>query len=228
MNSIPQNVSKSATSSDLATRPIDKILAALNYQGPRDGRNHKCTCPAHDDRKESLSVTEGDDGKVLVKCFAGCDTKKVLAAVGLKMTDLFPPKARSTKAKTKETLGRIVATYDYTDANGKLLYQVTRHNPKDFRQRQPDGNGGWLWSITNPQVRLVLYCLPELLAAPITDWVFVVEGEKDVDNLRERGLVATCNVQGAGKWKPEYNDWLRDRHVCILPDNKPSPNHCWV
>jgi hypothetical protein len=41
---------------------------------------------------------------------------------------------------------RIVATYDYQDEHGNLLLQVCRMEPKDFRQRRPDGNGGWKWS----------------------------------------------------------------------------------
>lgn len=43
---------------------------------------------------------------------------------------------------------RIVATYDYTDAHGELLFQVVRYHPKDFRQRRPDGKGGWVWKLT--------------------------------------------------------------------------------
>ena len=42
-------------------------------------------------------------------------------------------------------LGTVVATYDYTDRDGKLLYQVLRLEPKSFRQRRPDGNGGHAW-----------------------------------------------------------------------------------
>ncbi|MGC4414772.1 MULTISPECIES: DNA primase [Cupriavidus] len=50
----------------------------------------KCICPAHDDKSPSLSVTEKDDGRVLVHCFGGCDSSEVLAAVGLDMSALFP------------------------------------------------------------------------------------------------------------------------------------------
>ena len=56
----------------------------------------------------------------------------------------------------KDKPGRIVATYDYTDGDGKLLYQVLRYDPKDFRQRRPDGNGGWIWKL---EERRVLYRL---------------------------------------------------------------------
>jgi hypothetical protein len=48
-------------------------------------------CPAHDDRSPSLSIRECDDGRALVHCFGGCDTSEVIAAIGLQMSDLFPP-----------------------------------------------------------------------------------------------------------------------------------------
>jgi DNA primase len=56
--------------------------------------------------------------------------------------------------------------------------------------------------------------------------VFVCEGEKDVDNLRGLGLTATCNSGGAGKWKPEYAEYLKGKSVIILPDNdSPGQQH---
>ena len=55
---------------------------------------------------------------------------------------------------------KIVATYDYTDANGgALLYQVVRYEPKDFRQRRPDGNGGWIWKLGDKRI---IYRWPEI------------------------------------------------------------------
>ncbi len=112
---------------------------------------------------------------------------------------------------------RIVATYDYRDEQGQRLFQALRYDPKDFNQRRPDGRGGWIYNLEG--VRRILYRLPELLAADRDAVVYLVEGEKDVDRLRNLGLVATCNPQGASKWRPEYGDFLRERHVVILPDN---------
>jgi len=99
------------------------------------------------------------------------------------------------------------------------LYQVVRLKPKDFRQRTPAAGGGWEWKLGT--VRRVPYRLPELISADPGEWVFIVEGERDVDGLRDRGLVATTNCGGAGKWRPEYNEYLRGRRVAILPDNDP-------
>lgn len=112
---------------------------------------------------------------------------------------------------------RIAATYDYRDEAGALLFQVVRFEPKDFRQRRLDGKDGWLWKLDD--VRRVLYKLPELLAADPAESVFIGEGERDVDNLGVLGLVATTNAGGAGKWRAEYAESLRGRHVVILADN---------
>ncbi len=112
---------------------------------------------------------------------------------------------------------RIVDTYDYTDEAGELLYQVVRYAPKDFRQRRPDGKGGWIYDLEG--VRRVLYRLPNLARAPTNQPVFVPEGEKDVDRLLGLGLLATTNAMGAGKWRPEYNEPLRGRRVFIVADN---------
>jgi hypothetical protein len=119
---------------------------------------------------------------------------------------------------------RIVATYDYQDEAGVLRYQVVRFAPKVFRQRRPDGNGGWHWNMQS--VQRLPYRLPELLAADPAAPVFIPEGEKDVENLRALNLVATTNPMGAGKWRPEYNGPLRGRHVVVLADHdEPGGRH---
>ncbi|NZA02858.1 toprim domain-containing protein [Ottowia beijingensis] len=120
------------------------------------------------------------------------------------------PAPKASKAPTK-----IVSTYDYRNEQGELLMQVVRMEPKTFRQRRPDGER-WSWSVKD--VRVVPYRLPELAAAPDAV-VYLVEGEKDADRLASLGLVATCNAGGAGKWRKEHSEFLRGRHVVVLPDN---------
>ena len=60
------------------------------------GRNGSWTacCPAHDDKGPSLAVRENEDGRILLHCFAGCETANVLGAIGMDMTDLFPPDSK--------------------------------------------------------------------------------------------------------------------------------------
>src|SRR5262245_19146141 len=97
-------------------------------------------CPAHDDNRSSLSVGVGEEGHILVKCHAGCETPAVASALGLEMRDLMPK--GNGHAGQPFTIRK---TYDYQDEDGRLLYQVVRLEPKDFRVRRPDGAGGWIW-----------------------------------------------------------------------------------
>jgi putative DNA primase/helicase len=116
---------------------------------------------------------------------------------------------------------KIDKTYDYTDERGICLFQAVRYESKDFRQRRTDGNGGWIWNLDD--VRRVLYRLPEVIAA-VADGktIHIVEGEKDADNLRELGFIATTNPMGAGKWDATYNEFLRRADVVIIGDNDDS------
>jgi hypothetical protein len=112
---------------------------------------------------------------------------------------------------------QVVATYDYTDEDGAVLFQVQRFAPKSFRQRRPEGTG---WTYKLGDVRRVLYRLPELLEAVDEGrTIYVVEGEKSADRLAGIGLAATCSPGGAGKWRNEYNTPLTGAHVIVLPDN---------
>jgi|GEM_PF-440626 len=183
-----------------AMNPVEKVVNALQDRGlkvTKSAGQWMAQCPSHEDRKPSLAIGEGDDLRALLNCHAGCANESVTAALGLTMADLYPERQEQPR--------RIVTTYDYTDEAGEILFQTVRYDPKDFRQRRPDGNGGWVWNLIG--TRRVLYRLPELLAA--TGTVYDVEGEKDADRLIALGLTATCNPMGAGKWREEYVDYLR-------------------
>jgi hypothetical protein len=113
-----------------------------------------------------------------------------------------------------ESHGKIVEAYDYSDKDGKLLFQICRKDPKsDFPVRRPDGHGNWIWNVQG--VRRVLYRLPEVLKARL---VCVAEGEKDCDNLAKLGFVATTNPFGAGKWRDKYSETLRGKDVIVFGD----------
>lgn len=217
---------------------IKQILTHFDVRrGPKGAEGYyEACCPTHGDKKASLIIGPGDTG-VRVKCLAGCRTEDVLAAVGLTMRDLFydhdrpsAPKAAAPKAppppredKPKDDPAekrRVERVYAYTDEQGKILFEVVRYVPKDFRQRVPDASqrGGYRWSIKG--VRPVIYHLPQVLEAiKAGRTVFVVEGEKDADNLALLGAVATTCAMGAGKWHKEHSAFLQDAEVCILPDN---------
>jgi putative DNA primase/helicase len=177
----------------------------------RSGDGWTAKCPAHDDRRSSLSIGRGDTQPWVLKCHAGCAVDAILEAAHLTMPDLLTPSRRVNGHRST------VATYDYRDEQGTLLYQICRMEPKDFRQRRPDGHGGWIWKLGT--VRRVLYRLPELARQTV---VYITEGEKDVDRLWSLGVPATTNAGGAGKWRPEYAQQLCAAgvtSVAILPDN---------
>ncbi len=72
--------------------PVQRVIAALrehNYEPRRAGDGWTCRCPAHDDRNPSLSIDVGDDGRALLRCFAGCELSAIVAAIGLRASDLF-------------------------------------------------------------------------------------------------------------------------------------------
>lgn len=188
--------------------PMENVVAALERLGSRRIGND-WTCPVHEDEKPSLSVGEGADRRVLLKCQRGCSTEAVVAALGLQMADLFENRGR-------RGMDEPTHVYDYVDERGNLLFQVCRFPGKKFRQRRPGPSGKWTWNLDG--VRRVLYRLADLVSRP-GETVFVVEGEKDVDRLRELELFATTNPMGAGKWRDEYKESLRDRDVAIIPDS---------
>jgi 5S rRNA maturation endonuclease (ribonuclease M5) len=204
---------------DRSMPSIESILGSLNHV-QRSGKGWTARCPAHDDQRNSLSVSQGDDHRILLHCHAGCRPEAIVKALGMDMRDLFPtyipPKVESFKMQQRRN---IIAIYDYNDVNGQLLCQVVRFQPKNFKQRRPGENSDWIWNLNG--VPRVLYRLPELSTADLSEPVLITEGEKDVETLRTLGLVSTTNPGGAGKWQPEYDEVLRGRHVVILPDNDP-------
>ena len=177
-----------------------ELAAVLSGATRRNDHWWEARCPAHDDQKPSLNFRDGDQGLIL-KCHAGCTRRQILAAVERKNPHLASSRDRTSPSAPSN----LVATYPYRDGNGTLLYEVVRYEPKGFRQRQPDDQGGWIWHIQG--VRRVLYRLPELQTLA-RGYVLILEGEKDVDRLRDLGWPATTNPEGAGKWKEDYTQQL--------------------
>lgn len=70
----------------------DKLLARLDRVKRTGPGRWVARCPAHDDRGPSLGIRELEDGRTLLHCFAGCTAHEVVAAAGLELSDLFPPR----------------------------------------------------------------------------------------------------------------------------------------
>ena len=193
--------------------PVDLVLSRLGLNNVKKvSGGYMARCPVHDDKNPSLSITEGDDGRVLLKCFAGCSTEEIVKALGLTMSDLFPPSSKPQKKKAD-----VLPTYFYTDEKGKIIFGIVRTPQKQFMAVHLDGDG-WAYGMggANPTI----YNLPKVVdAVNKGELVFVVEGEKDADNLTMLGFVATTNPFGAGKWHDEYSNYLKNADVVIIPDN---------
>src|SRR5262245_4638636 len=134
--------------------------------------------------------------------------------------------AKSEKPKKRihgdrhPTLGKPAKEYDYSNADGKLVFQSVRFEPKTFRPRQPDGNGGWFWDLQGLDDKLVLYRLQEITeAVSLGHTIYILEGEKDVLTAVEIGLDATCCQGGSSGWRSIYNETFRGADVVITPDN---------
>ncbi|WP_287620889.1 phage/plasmid primase, P4 family [Clostridium sp.] len=204
----------------------------------------KAVCPCHRDKNASLSLTYDEaTQKTLVYCHAGCDTHEILTSVGLTFEDL------GTTNKSKEENSNIENIYSYVDENGVLLFEKIRFKNKDFRQRRYiDGKTIWgvsagiytetypgsnnyspkerpgAKSITLQEQPKILYNLPKLLNAIKNGYpVYIVEGEKDVNNMTKLGLIATTAPSGGGngnkKWLDSYSKYFKGASVVILPDN---------
>jgi hypothetical protein len=183
----------------------ERLVAKLAEAGQR-GNNGSWTCPAHEDSNPSLSVSRGERGVVL-HCHAGCGTPEVVAALGMKLEDLFDDDPQPQRS-------HVDAVYPYHDEGGELLYEVVRFVPKDFRQRRPVP-GGYEWRLGG--ARRVLYRLPEVRRAALAgETVWLCEGEKDADAVRALGACGTTNPGGAGKWREHYCESLIGAQVMIV------------
>jgi putative DNA primase/helicase len=180
---------------------LDSFLSRLEgVKRMPSGYAARCPNPvhAHGDANPSLSVNQGKGQPIVVHCHAGCSADAIVEAMGLTFADLMGKP-------------EVVASYEYRRADNTTAYVVDRWaNPKTFRVRG---------HLPSPAER-VLYQLPAI------DWarsagavVNVVEGEKDADRLIALGMVATCNVGGAGSWLGHYGESLAGCHVVVWADN---------
>lgn len=164
------------------------------------GDTFQMECPSHADKTPSVTVTYRE-GKVLVHCFAGCDTRDVVDKLGLTMEDLFD-------VKPDEKNYVVVARYRYTDGQGKPVFTKLRLFPKSFRitdptetaHKMPEGMSPWLFHADRLRA-----------AAQAGEPLWLVEGEADVISMEAMGGVATTQPFGAGKgaWKQWHTNLVK-------------------
>ena len=211
-------------------REMERRCWPLKGQG-NERKSNRCPLVEHKPTHQPMSVyansntwychdcDKGGDVIDFVQAAEGISTKEAILRLG---GDPFPNKAEAPRQPSRPPeKGQIVKRYTYTDEKGAFAYEVCRYEPKTFRQRHKGANGEWVWSMEG--VRRVLYNLPAVLAS---DFVYVVEGEKDADTINAMKFCATCNVGGADKWDASYSASLRGKEVILCGDNdEPGQKH---
>ncbi len=217
--------------------PVELLLSRLSGK-KKTGKGWSAKCPAHGDRKASLSVSEGDDGRALVKCHAGCEFEAIVVAAGLTPSDSMPaPDGKSSTRKPRgksepnakvfmtaskvvtaleAKLGKRSGLWTYHDAAGKPCGLVVRWDRADGKMILPVSRHGNSWSNTGMPDPRPLYALSELSKATT---IVLTEGEKAADAARTLGFVATTTAGGCEAADKTDLGPLSDKEVWILPDN---------
>lgn len=190
------------------TNSFQKFLRTVEEKGLKTKNVRDASfmfeCPSHNDGNPSVSVNYRSS-RTLCRCHAGCDTRDIVADLGLAMDDLFDDELEQDKRTT------IVAAYDYYDpATGELSFQHLRLFPKDFRFRHYDKAGKEVWRM--PQnAKPWLYRYDRVKEAIENgEVIYLVEGEADVHAMERLGGVATTQPNGAGpgKWQELHTRML--------------------
>ena len=188
-------------------------------------------------------------------CQNNVTTADICGKVGLKPSDLFDdggqmpaplhrsaaPKAQKERyhyqaiPKTKAVKrggprGDLMRTHEYQDQNGEVIgIKAIYRNPEKDGGKMPQwfapDQGGYIGSLGGR--KMPFYNLPALLKAPPEQAVYIVEGEKDVDNMTRAGLLATTAPNGGGqaKWLPIYEQGLKGRKIVVITDNDETGEH---
>lgn len=224
------------------SEPVARVLAKLE-RVRRSGVGWEARCPAHDDQHASLSISVGDDGRVLVRCHAGCHTALVVAALGIEMRDLFARPA--AKGRTRSGPPGGVTLERYAEAKGlpidvlkkmglsdvyyvgqpavRMVYRAPdgSEGPIRFRtalEKTAEGDDRFKWKSGS---RPTLYGLDRLDRAREAGYVAVVEGESDCHTAWLHDIPA-LGVPGADNWKEERDaphlDGIAAIYLVVEPD----------
>ena len=231
----------------MSNTPIELVLSKLP-DVKRAGKSWSARCPAHDDRRPSLSIAEGDDGRALVRCHAGCSVGAICAALGLRVSDLMPhdpvdvdrnrPRPGktgivSTRApgnasqRTFPTAREAVADLEHRHGRRSAIwtYHDAHGEPVGLVVRWDTPDGKQIRPVARHGADWIIGGMPEprpLYRLPdLADAkrVYVCEGEKCVEAARSIGLTATTSPHGSKSTNKA--DWgpLAGREVIVLPDN---------
>lgn len=219
--------------------PVELVRSRLLDPKP-NGRGWQARCPAHDDQRPSLSLSEGEDGRALVCCHAGCSAEAIVKAIRLTLRDLMPsspPKrpprpapphppsgqrsgsfksAHDAVAELERQHGPRSTTWTYTTETGEPEGVIVRWDlpdgGKDIRPVSREGSG---WKIGGMKAPRPLYRLPELVGATR---IYITEGEKAAEAVRSVGLVATTSPHGSLSAASANWSVLAGKDCVLVPD----------
>lgn len=227
--------------------PVELVLSKVSGLR-RNGRGWQACCPAHDDRRPSLSIAEGRDGRALLRCHAGCSAERVVSALGLGLGDLMPAHAAAADNTPRNWRPRTVSSTSTASA-GPKTYPTPRDAAAELERQHGPRSAWWTYTDANdePVGVIVRWEFPEggKEIRPVSRqgdrwWIagmpaprplyrlpelagarriYVTEGEKTADAACSVGLIATTSPHGSES--ADKADWkpLAGREVVILPDN---------
>ena len=204
-----------------------KVVGLFNVIRMKE-RTAQCICPAHKDDHASLTISE-DNGRILMHCHAGCDTKDILDKVGLKMQDLFQDveePSEESKAWVRYVESRegvkVEKAYHFHDLQGRYAFSRIRLEGKQFILGKLV-NGVFTYGLDGLD-RKKTACFYgstiEEISSAVENGipVYYCEGEKDVDSMISNGFVAvTCG--SSADWHPGIGMLFRGADVVVLEDN---------
>jgi 5S rRNA maturation endonuclease (ribonuclease M5) len=217
-------------------KSVDEVLRLIPGEKRQTGDGWMCRCPAHNDANGSLHVGVAPNGKILLHCFAGCGFETICAALGIEPRDMFPEDRTAPAPRGWNLDWKTSIAYTYTSRDGATkILQIRRFThttdgkaTKDFRAMLPDATRRTGWRLAKPgETNRIeaLYHWPQVAAAVQAGRdVWLVEGEKDADNLaRALGsgeAVTTCRPH---RPKTLANEFAGAAHVWIIADgDKPG------
>ena len=198
---------------------INVFLTAFKNVKQTGPDQYICRCPAHYDKKSSLSIAYNpSEDKIALHCHAGCSTADILTEVGKTWADIMPTKEDEPQKPLKRWQINLEAEYRYTDADGNYLYSKLRYVGKNIKYaRIIDGEQVSASKGDIPGELYNLFGLKRAIAQGRT--IYYVEGEKDVGTMTDLGLAAVT-AGGASDWKASFTKHFIGAHdVVIVADN---------
>lgn len=180
------------------------------------GNGYNVTCPSHDDKSPSLSITAGKKG-IVMKCQAQCGVDRICKDLGIALKDLFfTPTSQNGSAKTGSW--RLLGSWQYFHASGNLAYEVLKHDTPEGKQftirwKAPDGR--WVNGSTTGEYYLVPYYDEWRRVKPKTPANYQRQIWPELTLMLYRGLDASQAI------------WKKPDEVLLIVEGEKDVDRCW-